>query len=185
MTVMKVAVLGNPVLRRTAVPLKKSELLRESTQRFIDDMIETMRDYDGVGLAAPQVSDSRRIVVMEVAGNPRYPDALSVPLTVLINPVITVTGDTKESNWEGCLSVPDMRGLVTRPNQIRVEAMDRKGGALSFEAKGFFATVVQHEADHLDGVVYIDRMDDMSTLSFCREYQRYWLQADDQDSTED
>ncbi|MBI4868404.1 MAG: peptide deformylase [Candidatus Wallbacteria bacterium] len=174
MSLLKVAVLGNPILRQKTPEMKKSELLRESVQRFIDDLIETMREYDGVGLAATQVHQPLRIAVVEVQANPRYPQAPAVPLTVLVNPVLTPIGSERARDWEGCLSVPDMRGVVPRWTQIHVEAMDRKGNPLSFDASGFFARAVQHETDHLDGIVYLERMEDMRTLTYMREYARYW-----------
>ncbi|MBI3893857.1 MAG: peptide deformylase [Candidatus Wallbacteria bacterium] len=174
MSLLKVAVLGNPILRRTTPEMKKSELLRESVQRFIDDLIETMREYDGVGLAATQVHQLYRIAVIEVVANPRYPQAPSVPLTILVNPCLTPIGTERAKDWEGCLSVPEMRGVVSRWTKIHVEAMDRKGNPLSLDASGFFARAVQHETDHLDGIVYVDRMEDMSTLTYLRKYGRYW-----------
>lgn len=174
MAILKVAVVGHPVLRQKAREVKKSEIHRESFQRFIDDMIDTMREYDGVGLAAPQVHQSIRVVVLELASNRRYPEAPSFPLTTLINPKITFLTDETDEDWEGCLSVPEMRGLVTRPTRIHVEALDRKGKPLSFDASDFFARALQHETDHLDGVLYIDRMDDLSSLTYLREFGKHW-----------
>jgi len=175
MAVLKVARLGHPVLRRVAEPVSPEAIRAPEIQRFIDDLIETMDDYDGAGLAAPQVHVSRRIVVYGVDQNPRYPEAESVPLTVLINPRLTPVGTDQEEDWEGCLSLPDLRGKVPRYTALQVDAFGRDGAPLRFTARDFHARVVQHECDHLDGRVYVDRMTSMATLTFLPEFQRYWL----------
>lgn len=175
MAVLKVARLGHPVLRKIAEPVSPEAIRSPEIQRLIDDMFETMEDHDGAGLAAPQVHVSRRVVIYGVEHNPRYPDADPVPLTVLVNPGLTPIGDVQAEDWEGCLSVPDLRGMVPRHTIVRVEASDRDGHPLRFTATGFHARVVQHECDHLDGRVYLDRMRSMETLSFLPEFQRYWL----------
>lgn len=175
MAILKVARLGNPVLRKTTEPLSLGELRSPAIQRFIDNMIETMNDYDGVGLAADQVHESRQIAVLEVANNPRYPKKPAVPLTILVNPRIAPLTDETEQDWEGCLSIPDLRGQVPRFKKIQVEAWDRKGAPLRFIASGFHARVIQHECDHLNGKVYLDRMTDLTSLSFLSEFARYWL----------
>jgi peptide deformylase len=175
MAILKVARLGHPVLRRVADPLEAEEIGSPGVQRFIDDMIETMKEYDGVGLAADQVHVSRQVAVLEVAENPRYPEKPKVPLTVLINPRVTPLSEEMEDDWEGCLSVPDLRGKVPRYKKIRVDAFNRDGSEVSFTAEGFHARVLQHEWDHLNGKVYLDRMRDFSTLSFLTEFARYWL----------
>ena len=173
MAILKVARLGNPILRKVAEPVPPEGIGAPVVQRFIDDLIETMLEYDGAGLAAPQVHVSQQIVVFEVEGNPRYPDAESIPLTVLINPKITPTTQRLEEDWEGCLSVPDLRGQVPRYTQVRVEAYDRHGKKLNYVAKDFQARVVQHECDHLLGKVFLDRMKSMDSLAFTREFMRY------------
>ncbi len=175
MAVLKVAHLGHPVLRKVAEPVSPEAIRSPDVQRLIDDMFETMGDHDGAGLAAPQVHVSRRVVIYGVEHNPRYPDAEAVPPTVLINPRIIPVGSEQEEDWEGCLSVPDLRGMVPRHTTVRVEASDREGKRLRFTATGFHARVVQHEYDHLDGRVYLDRMRSMETLSFLPEFHRYWL----------
>ena len=177
MAILKVARLGNPILRKVAEPIPPEGIDALSVQRFIDDLIETMIEYDGAGLAAPQVHVSQQIVVFEVAGNPRYPDAESIPLTVLINPKITPTTQRMEEDWEGCLSVPDLRGKVPRYTQVRIEAYDRNGKKLNYVAKDFAARVAQHECDHLLGKVFLDRMKSMESLSFTREFMRYTADA--------
>jgi len=175
MAVLKVARLGHPVLRRIAEPVSPEAIRSPEIQQLIEDMFETMADHDGAGLAAPQVHVSRRVVIYGVEGNPRYPDAEPVPLTVLVNPRLTPVGDEQVEDWEGCLSIPDLRGMVPRHTSVRVEASGRDGQPLRFTATGFHARVVQHECDHLDGRVYLDRMRSMETLSFLPEFHRYWL----------
>jgi peptide deformylase len=176
MAILKVARLGHPVLRRVAAPVSPEAIGAPEIQALIDDMLETMAEYDGAGLAAPQVHVSRRIVIYGVDENPRYPDAEAVPLTVLVNPRLTPLTDEEAEDWEGCLSVPDMRGRVSRPTSVRVEALARDGRSLRFDADGFHARVVQHECDHLDGLLYLDRMTSMASLTFLSEFQRHWLQ---------
>lgn len=173
MAILKVARLGHPILRRCADPVAPEAIASPEIQRLIDDMIETMREYDGAGLAAPQVHVSKQITVYEVAANPRYPDAQRISLTVLINPRLTPLTDETEEDWEGCLSVPDLRGRVPRFTRVRVEGYDRHGTPLDFVAAGFHARVVQHETDHLQGKVYLDRMRSFESLSFLREFLRY------------
>jgi peptide deformylase len=175
MAILKVARLGHPVLRQQAERVPPADIQSPQVQRLIDDMIETMHEYDGAGLAANQVHVPRQIAVIEVAKNPRYPDAPEIPLTVLINPVVTPTTEEIEEGWEGCLSVPDMRGVVPRYTAVRLECVDRHGKPVDLVAKDFFARVIQHETDHLNGIVYVDRIRDMRTLSHIAEWQRHWL----------
>ena len=175
MAILKVARLGHPVLRQQAERVLPADIQSAQMQRLIDDMIETMHEYDGAGLAANQVHVSRQIAIIEVAKNPRYPDAPEIPLTVLINPVVTPTSEEIEEGWEGCLSVPDMRGVVPRYTAVRLECLDRQGKPVDLVAKDFFARVIQHETDHLNGIVYVDRIRDMRTLSHIAEWQRHWL----------
>jgi peptide deformylase len=175
MAIRKVARLGHPVLRQPAAPVPPEEIRSPDIQRLIDDMIETMREYDGAGLAGNQVHELKRIAVIEVQANPRYPDAPEIPLMVLVNPVVTPLTDEMEDGWEGCLSVPDMRGVVPRFTAVRLECYDRHGERVDLTAKEFFARVIQHETDHLDGVVYVDRMRDLRTLAHIAEWQKHWL----------
>ena len=177
MAILKVTRLGHPVLRQIAAPLSITDIQSAPIQRLIDDMIETMKEYNGVGLAADQVHESKQIAVLEVAENPRYPEKPRVPLTVLINPQITNLSEETEEDWEGCLSIPDLRGRVPRFKSIQVQALDRNGRELSFSADGFHARVIQHEWDHLNGQVYLDRMRDFSSLTFLAEFARFWLPA--------
>jgi peptide deformylase len=175
MSILKVARLGHPVLRKVTEAVSQPELQSPALQKFIDDMIETMKEYDGVGLAADQVHESKQIAVLEVADNPRYPEKPRVPLTVLVNPTITPLSEDMEEDWEGCLSIPDLRGMVPRYKSVRVQALDRDGKAVDFVADEFHARVIQHEFDHLNGKVYLDRMRDFSTLTFLQEFARYWM----------
>lgn len=179
--IRKIAQMGEPVLRRVARPLSVEELKSPAIQTLIDDMIDTMHDADGVGLAAPQVYESIQVCVIEISKNPRYPDALDIPLTVLVNPLVTPQVESSLDNlaeadsiamFEGCLSVTGLRGQVVRPRRVRVQALDRQGKALDFVWEGVRASVVQHETDHLKGVLYVDLADSKS-LSFLREYERY------------
>ena len=173
MAILKVARLGHPVLRKVAAPLSVGEIQSPAIQRLIDDMIETMKEYNGVGLAADQVHESKQIAVLEVGDNPRYPDKAPVPLTVLINPQVTPLAEEMEEDWEGCLSVPDLRGRVPRFRCIRVQALDRNAREVNFTAHDFHARVIQHEWDHLNGKVYLDRMRDFTSLAFLAEFARF------------
>src|SRR5262245_25175711 len=172
MAILKVARIGHPVVRTPARPLTPGATRSAEIQRLIDDMEVTMHEYDGVGLAGPQVHVGLRLAVLEVpASDERAQDA--VPFTVLVNPVVTPLGDEKVLGWEGCLSIPDLRGVVPRFARVRLEALDRDGQPYTVEASGFHARVIQHECDHLDGGVYLDRMTDIKTLSFLSEFGRF------------
>jgi peptide deformylase len=181
MAILKVARLGHPVLRKPASPVPVKAIRSADIQRLIDDMVDTMREYNGAGLAAPQVHTLLQICVIEVSLNPRYPDAPAIPLTVLVNPVVTPLTEETDDGWEGCLSVPDMRGIVPRYTAVRLEAYDREGRKIETVAKEFFARVIQHETDHLHGVVYLDRMRDLSTLTHLAEWNKHWLGNAEQD----
>lgn len=173
MAILKIATLGEPVLRERSRELTKDELLSSSTQQFIDDLIATMRDADGAGLAAPQVMNPVRICAIEVRGNnPRYPYKPPIPLTILVNPVLTPLTKETFANDEGCLSVVDLRGTVDRVVHIRVQAWDRHGNDLDFEAKGLSAGTFQHEVDHLDGKVFVDRADPSSFATW-KNWERH------------
>lgn len=175
MAILKVCRLGHPVLRRVADPVPADTIPTPAFQQLIDDMIETMHEYDGVGLAAPQVHVAKQVAVLEVDKHPRYPEAPPIPLTVLINPRVTVLSQDLVDGWEGCLSIPDLRGVVPRYRELRVEALDRHGNPLTLVARDFHARVIQHEYDHLQGKVYLDRMPSLVTLTHLLEWQRYWV----------
>lgn len=162
MAILKVARMGNPVLRQPSEPVTPEQIADPAFQGFCDSLLETMHEYDGAGLAAPQVHTLLRVVVLTLQDEPEF----------FVNPVIEVLTDEQQLEWEGCLSVPGMRGLVPRPNHIRVSALDRDGTPKAYELKGFPAVVVQHECDHLDGVLYVDRVIPES-LAFVEEFRRY------------
>lgn len=174
MSILKVPRLGHPVLRMVARPVPVEAIDTPEVQRLIDDMVETMHEYAGVGIAAPQVHESRRIIVLESAANPRYPDKPAVPLAAYVNPELTVVGEETEEDWEGCLSVPDLRGRVPRATRVRVTALDRHGRRVEVEATGWHARILQHECDHIDGKVFLDRMRDLSSLTHLAEFARFW-----------
>src|SRR3954463_340344 len=178
MSILKVARMGHPVLRRRARELEKTELLDPAMQRFIDDMIDTMHEYHGVGLAAPQVHEALRIFVAAISPADEEPLPPASDPIVIVNPVIAPAGQDIVEDWEVCLSIPDLRGRVPRARAITVTALDRNGGRIQFPAVDFPARVIQHETDHLDGVLFLDRMRDFGTLSFLDEYQRYWGKDD-------
>jgi peptide deformylase len=175
MSILKVAHMGHPVLRERAKPLEKSDLRKPLFQKLIDDMIETMHEYHGVGLAAPQVHEGVRLFVAMLE---EEPDAKS-DTTIVINPEIVPEGNSREEGWEGCLSIPDIRGMVPRYTDIKVKALDRDGRAVELHLKKFAARVAQHETDHLDGVLFLDRMPSMGTLTYLDEYSKYWAKDDD------
>jgi peptide deformylase len=177
MAILKVAVLGNPVLRIPAEPVKNIQA--PDVQRLIDDMIETMREYHGVGLAAPQVHRSLQIALIEGEEKPSAPGESARPLTVLINPRLLPVTERMEEDWEGCLSIPDLRGRVPRYTEIEVQAHDRRGRPVHLKASEFFARVIQHEHDHLTGIVFLDRMKGLETLSYLAEYARYWAHPEE------
>jgi peptide deformylase len=170
MSILKVARIAHPVLRSPAKPVPKSAFKDPLFQKLVDDMRETMYEYEGVGLAAPQVHEGLRLAVIEVAGSDERSQA-EVPFMVLVNPVITPLGDETVNGWEGCLSIPDLRGVVPRLKHLKLEALDRHGKPYSLEAHDFFARVIQHECDHLDGSVYLDRMQGMRSLTFIKEFE--------------
>ena len=177
MSILKVARMGHPVLRTRARAVEPGEIRSPRFQQLIDDMFETMAEYQGVGLAAPQVHESVRLFVAGFAPAPDDdPDTAreQVPMMALINPEITIVGSELAEDWEGCLSIPDIRGKVPRARQIVVRAFDRRGKRTELRAAGFTARVIQHETDHLDGVLFFDRMKEFLSLTFLDEFGRYW-----------
>jgi peptide deformylase len=178
MSILKVARMGHPVLRAKTPALERAAIKSAAVQTLIDDMIDTMREYHGVGLAAPQVHEAVRVFV--AALDPGEPgeggdDAAEVDPIVLINPEITLVGNEIVEDWEGCLSIPDVRGRVPRAHDITLRAYDRKGARIEISARGFSARVIQHETDHLDGILFVDRMKSFESLTFLEEYSRYWM----------
>lgn len=172
MSVRDILRLGAPSLRVPAAEVQREELGTPELLQLVADLVDTMVAADGAGLAAPQIGDPRRVCIVELRDNPRYPNLPPIPRTVLVNPKLTVVGDGWVEMFEGCLSVPGLRGKVRRPRRVQVRAFDEHGTPLHLVAEGAAAAVVQHEVDHLDGVLFVDRCDPR-TLSFLNEYEQY------------
>jgi peptide deformylase len=187
MSILPIVRLGHPALRSVAKALPPERIGEAAIQELVDDLIETMRAAHGVGLAAPQVGTSLQIFVYEIAPAPApsagqtqepspTPERQSIgpiPLHVVINPMLTPQSGELVYDWEGCLSIPDLRGLVPRHPAVRVRGLDRLGQPLDYVAAGFEARIIQHEFDHLNGVVFLDRMRDLKALAFREEWERY------------
>ncbi|MBK6513101.1 MAG: peptide deformylase [Polyangiaceae bacterium] len=171
--ILKIAQIGHPVLRQRAREVSPDELATPLMQRFIDDLVETMRDANGAGLAAPQVHEAVRICVVEVKDNPRYPYKPNVALTVMVNPVLRPLSEERFDNYEGCLSVPNLRGVVSRFADIELSYVDRSGQPHTRVVRGLTAGTFQHECDHLDGTIFVDRVTDPTTLSTWAEFDRF------------
>ena len=167
MAIRPILRMGDPFLRRVASPV--TEFATPALKELVQDMLDTMRANDGAGLAAVQIGVPLRVVVFELALNPRYPDAPPVPLTVLVNPEIELFGDERETGWEGCLSVPGFRGLVPRYKRLRYRGFDELGEPIDRTVTDFHARVVQHECDHLDGILYPQRIEDLTSFGFQEE----------------
>jgi peptide deformylase len=176
MAVRPIVRLGHPVLRRPAEALVPERAGEAEIQQLIDDMVETMRGAGGVGLAAPQLGVAIQLFVYEAPSQPgNQGREAPIPLRVVFNPMITPQGGELVAEWEGCLSIPDLRGLVPRHPAVRVRGLDRQGQPLDFTAAGFEARIVQHEFDHLNGILFLDRMRDLKALAFTAEWERYLL----------
>lgn len=174
MAVLEIREMGDPVLREAAREVSAEELESEEVQRLIDDMVETMRAANGAGLAAPQVGESVRIAVIEVReGNPRYPYKPPIPLTVIVNPQVEPLDDATFATNEGCLSMPNLRGDLERFENVGVRYLDRDGESHEETRRGLTAGTFQHEVDHLDGILFVDRMADLSSLSTWAEFERH------------
>jgi peptide deformylase len=177
MAIRKIATLGHPVLREVARKLTREELASPGVQAFIDDLVETMHDANGAGLAANQVYEPVRICAIEVKNNPRYPYKPNFPLTILVNPEVVPSTDETFMNYEGCLSVPNLRGEVRRFTGVKVRAWDRHGKDIELDIKGLTAGTFQHEVDHLDGKVFLDRVEDTRTLATWADFERHHMAA--------
>ncbi len=169
MAILKVARMGHPVLRARAHPVDPGAVGSQVIQKLIDDMIETMNEYQGIGLAAPQVHESLRLFVAGIEG-----EEDRLPPMVLVNPEVLPQGRSDAEDWEGCLSIPDLRGRVRRPDEILLRGLDRHGAPFEMKARGYPARVIQHEIDHLDGILFLDRMRSFETLTYLDEFARYW-----------
>ncbi len=163
MAVRRVLRMGEPLLREVARPVARFDA---ELAALVADLDETMRHFSGAGIAAPQIGVSARVVIFELTDNPRYPHLTPVPYTVLVNPVLTPLGTEEEEGWEGCLSVPGLRGLVPRFRRLRYQGYDAHGAALDRTVEGFHARVVQHEVDHLDGILFPQRVRDLRNFGF-------------------
>ena len=184
MAILKVARIGHPVIRTPAEMVSERAMRTDDMKRLLENMRETLHEYDGVGLAAPQIHAGLRLAVIEIeAADARTEEG--VPFMVLVNPTIHPLSAETEEGWEGCLSIPDLRGIVPRFKSVRLDAWDEKGKPYSIEAHGFFARVIQHECDHLDGKVYLDRMQGLESLCFLTEFERYRADVEDEDEDED
>jgi peptide deformylase len=179
MSILKVARMGHPVLRTKARSLDRTEIRSAVIQKLIDDMFETMQEYHGVGLAGPQIHESLRVFVASLDAG-REVENPSEPVAI-INPEITPVTNELVEDWEGCLSIPDIRGRVPRLREIKVRAFDRNGEKIEIRASNFSARVIQHETDHLDGILFFDRMRSFESLTFLDEYSRYWVKGDEED----
>ena len=177
MAIRKIATIGHPVLRQPARKVTREELAAPKMQAFIDDLVETMHDANGAGIAANQVYEPIRICAIEIRNNPRYPYKPNFPLTILVNPEVTPTTDETFLNYEGCLSVPNLRGEVRRFLGVRVRAWDREGKDIDLEIKGITAGTFQHEVDHLDGKLFVDGVEDTKTLATWADFERHHMAA--------
>ncbi len=177
MPIRKIATIGHPVLRQPARRLTRDELLSDVAQRLIDDLVETMLDANGAGIAANQIYEPMSVCALHVKDNPRYPYKPNIPLTILVNPEVTPLTTETFQNYEGCLSVPNLRGEVPRFTHVRVRAWDRAGQELDYEVKGLTAGTYQHEVDHLLGKLFVDRVVDTRTLATWADFERYHMAA--------
>ena len=181
MSILKVSRMGHPVLRKKVPAIPPGEITSAPIQRLIDDLAQTMLEYNGVGLAAPQVHEELRVFVAQVVrdqDDEEEDEAKRPEILALINPEIKPSSGQVEEDWEGCLSIPDLRGLVPRYRDISVRGYDRTGRPIELRASGFMARVIQHETDHLDGVLFLDRMKSLDSLSFIEEFARYHAKRD-------
>ncbi len=167
MAIEKVLKMGNPLLREQAQPFQLEEITSNQSQELVQSMWDTTDEYGGIGLAAPQIGISKQLAVIRIdEDNERYPEAEKSEEIVIFNPQITVLDETLQGFWEGCLSVPGLRGVVFRPRKVQIDFLDQSAEEASFIAEDFLATVFQHELDHLFGKLFVDRIEDISTLSF-------------------
>ena len=185
MAVRKIIRMGHPALRQPAQEVARDDIGSPAMHRLVADMIDTLHDYGGIGLAAPQINENIRLAIVEVPRGPtRYGELDDdQPLTVCVNPGVEVVDPVTEGYWEGCLSVPGLRGYVERPRGVRVSFTNLRGETETLTARGFLATVFQHEIDHLDGKLYVDHIREPHKLAFEEEYVRYLLPVEDHEPT--
>lgn len=174
MAIREVTRMGNPVLRKEAEDLTAEEILSAETKELLQDMYDTMKAESGIGIAAPQIGVSKKVALISVPEeSERYPEAEESPMLYIFNPKITVLDEELQGFWEGCLSVPGLRGFVERPRKVQISFLDINANQQSIVIEGFLATVFQHELDHLFGKLYVDRITDMSKLTFNEEFSKY------------
>ena len=165
--------MGNPILRKRTQNITKDFLLTDKLGQLLEDLLDSMRHYGGIGIAAPQIGVDLQVAIIQLEGLNRYGEEINLPLTAFINPEIEVLTNEAQGFWEGCLSVPGLRGFVERPKKIKVSYLDRTGKSQELIAEGFLATVLQHELDHLNGILYIDRIKDPTLLSYQEEFEQF------------
>jgi peptide deformylase len=168
--------MGHPVLRKRAQLTPHELIFSDSFSQLILDLKDSMKHYGGIGIAAPQIGVDYQVAIIELIGFNRYGEDINFPMTVFVNPKITFLTEEKQGFWEGCLSVPGLRGFVERPKKIRVNYLDHKGQEREFIAEGFLATVIQHELDHLEGILYIDRIKDTRLISYQEEFDQFIME---------
>jgi len=173
MALRKIASVGHPVLRQPARAVSRDQLAGAAMQQLIDDLVDTLRDAGAAGLAANQIYEPVQICAVEIPRHPKYPFMPGVPLTIVVNPVIELISEDSYPNYEGCLSVPNLRGIAPRACEIRVRAWDRTGGDVDLIVRGLAAGAFQHEVDHLHGALYLDRVRDPTSYTAVLEYTRY------------
>jgi len=174
MAIREVTRMGNPVLRKEAEELTPEEIKSEETKELLQDMFDTMKEEQGIGIAAPQIGVSKKVALIAVPNDSeRYPEAEESPVLFIFNPKITVIDDQLQGFWEGCLSVPGLRGFVERPRKVQIDFLDINAEPQSIVVEDFLATVFQHELDHLFGKLYIDRITDMTKLSYNEEFSKF------------
>lgn len=175
--------MGNPILRKKAGQVPKDFLLSDEFAQLLSDLKDSMKHYGGIGIAAPQIGVDLQVAIIELQGLNRYGEEINLPLTAFINPEISYLTQEEQGFWEGCLSVPGLRGFVERPKKIQVKYLNHKGENQVIVAEGFLATVLQHELDHLQGVLYIDRIRDPKLISYQEEFEQFIQRNPESDRT--
>lgn len=176
--------MGNPILRKIATQVPKDFLLSDQFGQLLSDLKDSMKHYGGIGIAAPQIGIDLQVAIIELQGLNRYGEEINLPLTAFVNPVITFLTDEEQGFWEGCLSVPGLRGYVERPQKIKVTYLNYRGEEKEMIADGFLATVLQHELDHLQGILYIDRIKNPTLLTYQEEFEEFIQNADEKRTVE-
>ena len=165
--------MGNPILRKKTEEISKDYLLSDKFNQLLVDLKDSMKHYGGIGIAAPQIGVDLQVAIIELMGFNRYGEEVNLPLTTFVNPKIEYLTNEEQGFWEGCLSVPGLRGFVERPKKVRVRYLNEKAEPQELVAEGFLATVLQHELDHLQGVLYVDRIKDPKLLSYQEEFEEF------------